>query len=446
MLTPYREGILDACEVLDVKERKRWTLEHLRGQLVSVGKRSDFHRARFESAGFDPASMNSLDDLRALPLMGKAEHQASLEDAPPLGTNLAVPTEDVVRVHFSSGTTGPPTPVAWTALDLERWADLYARGAYAFGVRHTDIYHSLVGFAWFVGGLGTHAGFERVGAMSIPGGNADSLRQLETIKRFGATFTVVTPSFAVHLARVAQENGMQTRDLPITGMVIVGEPGGSIPATRKLIEDMWDAKVYDAYGSLEFQPIAWECTARNGLHLFEDYAYAEVVDAATLEPLPDGEPGLLVLTHLDKQAHPFVRWSTGDVVAMERSVCECGRTTSRLVGGVRGRVDDMLVVRGINVFPSAVEEIVRAHPRCTGEYVIIVDDSVRDAETGHLNAIGVQVEIAPGDQDDASSAAEVGEELADQLKQRLSIRALIDPVAAGSLPATSHKSQRLIRR
>lgn len=446
MLTPYREGILDAVEVLSSEERGHQTLDRLREQLESVRERSDFHRERFAAVGFEPATMTSVEDLRRLPLMGKVDHQETLAAAGPLGTNLAVPMDDVVRVHFSSGTTGTPTPVAWTAADLDRWTNLYARGAYAFGVRHTDIYQCLLGFAWFVGGLGTHAAFERIGALCIPGGNAESVRQLETIQRFGSTFTAITPSFAVHLAEVARENGIDPRSLPISRMLMAGEPGGSIKATRELIEELWDARAYDGYGSLEFQPIAWECAEQNGLHMFEDFAYAEVLDPDTLEPVPDGEPGLLVLTHLDKQAHPFVRWSTGDIVSRDRSECPCGRTTARLVGGVRGRVDDMLVVRGVNVFPSAVEAIVRAEVRCSGEYVVIVDDTVRDPSSGHLTGIRVQVELVAHDGGDDRSVDEVAAGLVASIKKQLNVRAVVEAVEEGALPRATHKAKRLIRR
>lgn len=441
MLNVFRDGIADEAETIDPELRRERALETLRSQLASVAERSEFHRERFARAGFDPKDPGWLAGFGELPLMSKRDHLESLAARRPWGTNLAVDPDEVVRVHFSSGTTSEPTPIAWTAADLERWTHMYARCAYGFGLRHTDVYQCLLSFAWFVGGLGTHAAFERVGATCIPGGNQDSLRQLRTMERFGTTFIALTPSFAIHLAEVADQNGIDLRALPVNKMLIAGEPGGSVPATRRMIEELWNAKVFDGYGSLEFQPIAWECDRQAGLHLAEDFLYPEVLDPETLRPVPDGTPGLLVLTHLDKQAHPLVRWSTGDVVSLDRGRCECGRTTARLAGGVLGRTDDMLVVRGVNLFPSAVEDVVRSLPELNGEYQVIVDDEVRDPRSGHLNAIKVTAEATadpcpPG----------VAGELATRIRATLTVRALVEVVPPGTLQRSTHKARRLIRR
>lgn len=217
-----------------------------------------------------------------------------------------------------------------------------------------------------------------------------------------------------------------------------GEPGASIATTRRRLEAEWDARCFDAYGSLEFQPIAWECAAQDGLHLAEDFAYAEIVDEAGA-PCADGTPGVLVLTHLDKEAGPLVRWWTGDVVVRDRTVCACGRTHARLIGGVRGRADDMLVVRGVNVFPSAVEEVVRGCPGLTPEYQIVLDASVRDAQ-GFLMAIRLRVEREHADVPD-----DVGERLAQEIRARLSVRAVVEVLAAGALPRNTHKAKRVLR-
>jgi len=218
-----------------------------------------------------------------------------------------------------------------------------------------------------------------------------------------------------------------------------GEPGAGIPQTRAAIEQKWGAKVFDGYGSLEFQPIAWECEHQQGGHLAEDFAYAEVVDAQTGDPVPDGTPGVLVLTHLDKQATPFVRWWTGDVVVRDSTPCSCGRTLSRLPGGVRGRGDDMLVVKGVNLFPSSVENVVRRMEGVTGEYRIVLDRDVTNVETGYLTGIKVRLEVHPGHED------RVARELAAAIRAELTVRTIVDCVPIGALERSTHKATRVVR-
>jgi phenylacetate-CoA ligase len=212
-----------------------------------------------------------------------------------------------------------------------------------------------------------------------------------------------------------------------------------VPATRRHIEQQWGAKCFDGYGSLEFQPIAWECEEQAGGHLMEDFAYAEVVDPDTYEPVPDGTPGVLVLTHLDKQASPLVRWWTGDIVVRDSAPCGCGRTHPRLPGGVVGRADDMLVVRGVNLFPSAVEQVVRQHAGTTGEYQIVLDDDVTDSATGYLTGIKLRVEVEPG------APESLGPDLAAAIRAELTVRASVVPVPEGSLPRSTHKTKRVVR-
>jgi phenylacetate-CoA ligase len=316
-------------------------------QLAHVEANSPWHRARFAAAGFRAADFRSPADLARLPLTTKQDYLAALEAAPPWGTALGCDPAAVRRVHFSSGTTSRPTPDAWTAADLARWADLYARAAYSQGAREGDVFQCLFSYPWFVGGLGATAAFERIGCAVIPGGSGDTERQIETLFAYGTTAIMATPSFAAHLAEVAHRMGRDLRGSKVRHIGVGGEPGAGVPATRARLEDLWGAKVYDCYGSLEFQPIAWDCAAQAGGHLMEDFAYAEVIDPASGAAVPDGTPGMLVLTHLDKQAFPLVRWATGDIVVRDSAPCACGRTHARLPGGVLGRADD--IIRGVPV-------------------------------------------------------------------------------------------------
>ncbi len=437
---PHSPGFWDAREIWSRDRIESEQIDRLKLQLARLARDSRYYARRFAETGFQPGDLRSVDDLGRLPLTRKRDYQDALAEAPPFGSMLAVDPTRLVRVHFSSGTTTRPTPSCWTASDLERWSDLYARLAWSQGVRRGDVYQCLFNFSWFVGGLGGMAGYQRIGATCIPGGSVDSERQVETMFDFGTTCVTATPSFMAHLAEVARSMGRDPRSTRLSKIMLGGEPGASIPATRRMIEELWDAKCFDGYGSLEFQPIAWECAAQAGPHLVEDFALAEVLDPETNAPVPDGTAGVLVLTHLDKQAMPLLRWWTGDIVVRDRSPCACGRTHARLAGGVRGRADDMLVIRGVNLFPSAVEEIVRATPGAAGEYVILIDPDVRDPATGFLTGLKLRVEAAYG-----APAEELGSTIAEEVRSKLHVRALVEIVKEGTLPRSALKARRFLR-
>lgn len=434
---PWSDALWDERESWSRESIESYQIAALREQLEYVAARSDWYRELWRELGFLPGDLRTLDDLRGLPFTTKEDYLLSIETCPPWGAGTAAASDEIGRVHFSSGTTAEPSPMCWTHLDLARWADLYARMAYAQGIRAADVFQCLFSYSWFVGGLGSTAGYERIGARVIPGGSVDSERQVRTIFRYGTTAIAGTPSFVLHLAEVAARLGLDMRDSKVERILVGGEPGGQIPATRSQIESLWDAKCYDGYGSLEFQPIAWECEAQAGGHLPEDFLLAEIIDPDTREPVPDGIPGILVLTHLDKRASPLIRWWTGDVVVRDRCPCACGRTHARLPGGVLGRADDMLVIRGVNLFPSAVEHVVRSFAGVTGEYRILLDDALRHPTTGYLEAIKVQVESTDGE------SASLAERLADEIRGQLKVRAYVEVVPRGELPRSTHKANRV---
>lgn len=439
MGTPHSEQYWSEVETWSRDRMESFQLDALKRQVAYVWEDSPHYRDAWSAVGFEPGDLSSFTDLRKLPTVRKSDYVESLAASSPWGSMLTAPLDDVARVHFSSGTTSAPTPVCWTQRDLDRWADLYARVAYSQGVRKHDIYQILFGFAWFVGGLGTSAGYGRIGCTVIPGGSSETERQIDVMERYGTTAVSGTPSFMLHLAETAERLGRPLTGNQVSRIQVGGEPGAGIPQTRRAIEERWGAKVFDGYGSLEFQPIAWECEHQQGGHIAEDFAYAEVVDADSGEPVPDGTPGVLVLTHLDKEATPLIRWWTGDVVVRDSTPCVCGRTLARLPGGVQGRADDMLVVRGVNLFPSAVENVVRRMPGTTGEHLIVLDHDVTDDATGFLTGIKLRVEC------DESSAARVREELARTVRAELTVRAVVEVVPPGSLERSTHKSKRVVR-
>ncbi|MEP6558532.1 MAG: AMP-binding protein [Burkholderiales bacterium] len=345
---------------------------------------------------------------------------------------------DAVRVHFSSGTTARPTPMLWTQFDLQRWADLYARYLYAQGLRRGDVLQCMYNYAWFVGGLGATLGAQRLGALVIPSSSGDTARQIETLFDYGTHCVVGTPSFMAHLAEAARTLGRDLASSAVALVCVGGEPGASIPSTRERIERQWGAKMFDCYGALECQPIGWETGAQLGPMLAEDFIYVEVLDSHTQQPVADGERGVLVLTHLDKQACPLVRWWTGDVVVRDGTPAPDGRTHARLSGGVLGRADDMLIIRGVNLFPSAVEDIVRGFPSLTNEYLLVLDSSLQDARTGFFNGVKLRVEV------ESNAPIGIGDQLSNALRDKLQIHFPVETLAAGTLPRTMHKATRVL--
>lgn len=434
-LRPHRDDIWDEVETWSRDRIEQFQLDALRRQLARVETTSAHYRDVFKSAGLQVGDLMSLDALRKLPLTRKEDYLAGIALDPPFGTFRAVDVGNAARAHFTSGSTGRPTPILWTKSDLARWTDIYARYLFAQGLRPGDVFHCMFNYPWFVGGLGFTQAAERIGALVIPGGAADTKRQVETIQQFKPKAVAGTPSFMAHVAETAM--GVDLSQSSVEMVCVGGEPGASIPGTRARLEEMWGAKLYDCYGTTEFQPIAWETSLQTGPLIAEDFVFAEVLHPETHAPVPDGERGVLVLTHLDKGACPLVRWWTGDVVVRDRTPQPDGRTHARLVGGVLGRADDMLIVRGVNLFPTAVEDIVRSFPGTTTEYVLVIDDTMKDAN-GFLTGLKLQVEALPG-------APDFSDALVARLRERTQVRFVVELLPAGTLPRTVHKAKRVIR-
>jgi phenylacetate-CoA ligase len=435
---PYSNDIWDPVETWSRDQIEEFQLGALKKQLARVESKSAYYKKVFKEAGFSAADFKSFEDLRHLPITRKSDYVAGLAEDPPFGTMRAVDLSEAVRVHFSSGTTGRPSPVLWSKRDIERWADLYARYLYAQGLRAGDVFQCMFNYSWFVGGLGATLAAQHIGALVIPGGSVDTKRQIETIREYGTKCVIGTPSFMAHVAEAAEEMGVDLAASTVRMVCVGGEPGASIPGTRERLERMWGAKMFDCYGALECQPIGWDTALQLGPQIAEDFIYVEILDPDTLEPVEDGQRGVLVLTHLDKEACPLVRWWTGDVVVRDRRPTPDGRTHATLKGGVLGRADDMLIVRGVNLFPSAVEDIVRAFPGTTNEYVLVIDNSVKDPKTGFLTGVKLRVERT----DDAPE--DLGEKLSYRLRERLQVRFVVEVLPAGSLPRTVHKAKRVI--
>jgi phenylacetate-CoA ligase len=368
--------------------------------------------------------LRGVDGLESLPFTTKSE----LRDAYPFGT-LAVPIEQTVRVHASSGTRGKPLIVAYTAADIDLFADVNARALVCAGARPTDVLHVAYGYGLFTGGLGLHYGGERLGATVVPASGGNPALQLELMADLGATGLACTPSFALLLAERAVEAGL-LGTIRLRYGIFGAEPWSE--AMREKLEAAWGIDACDIYGLSEIigPGVAAEChEAKGGLHVFDDHFYPEIIDPETDQAVAAGERGELVLTTLTKEAFPVLRYRTGDVTSFVDEPCRCGRTHPR-IARFSGRVDDMLVVRGINVFPSEIEAVVLADPALTGQYAIVVDRRTTLPEL----EVHVEAEGSP-------------ERLEERLERRLRLRCRVFTHAPGSLPRTeTGKAKRLFER
>ncbi|CCG41870.1 phenylacetate--CoA ligase family protein [Magnetospirillum molischianum] len=422
---------------LETQSRAEWDalkLSLLRTHLAHAQAGSPYYRASFAAAGIGPDSLKSLDDLRRFPFINKTILRQRQEAVPLLGDIAAVPESEVVYVSASSGSTGVPTLSPFTASDFDAWMDYEARQFWSSGLRPTDRYCHSLNFSLFVGGPCV-LGAQKLGALSIHAGTVPSERLLAILKQFQATAIWTTPSYAWYLGETAQKQGIDpARDLAVRRIFVAGEPGGSIPETRARIETLWGASVYDYYGLSDiFGSCAGMCEEKDGLHWAEDHILAEVLDPATGEPVREGERGELVLTTLQKRARPLIRFRTGDIVSFTSEPCRCGRTSQRLLG-VHGRLDDMLIVRGVNLFPSDIEAVVRQDGDFTGEYRLVLD------RENHLDTVTIEVERRWGC---AVPHGDLAARLTRRIKAVTGVGPKVAVLEADVLPRATHKAKRV---
>ncbi|EME68516.1 phenylacetate--CoA ligase [Paramagnetospirillum caucaseum] len=376
MFDPVRETMSrDELQALQLR-RLVWSLGHACDKV-------DHHRRAFAAKGIRPADIGRLDDLRHVPFTTKLD----LRDNYPYGL-LAVPREGLSRLHASSGTTGKPTVVGYTRADLETWAELGARTLAACGARPGDLVHNAYGYGLFTGGLGFHYGAERLGCTVIPMSGGNTEKQIAMIADLGATVLACTPSYALNIAEQAEKDGVDLAGGPLRLAVFGAEPWSE--GIRSDIDRRLGVRAQDTYGLSEIMGpgVGAECPERNGLHGWEDHFLFEIIDPETLEPLPPGTAGELVITTLTKQALPMVRYRTRDITRLMTGPCGCGRTHARLER-ITGRSDDMLIIRGVNVYPSQVESVLLGRDGIVPHYQLVVR---RDGAMDHLT---VEVEADP---------------------------------------------------
>ncbi len=407
---------------------QRQALDHL---LQEVRQSNPFYQQKLAGIAFDANEA----DLSLLPFTTRAELQQNQEHHPPYGTNLTYPIDQYRRFHQTSGTHGRPmrwldTAESWSAL-TDCWCTIFK----AAGIGHGDRILFPFSFGPFLGFWVAFDGAGCVGALAIPAGGTSTLGRLQMIFENQVTAVCCTPTYALHLAEVAAQQDIDLRASSVKALVVAGEPGGNIPEVRAKIEAAWGARLFDHHGMTEVGPVSFECRENpGGLHINEEHYLAEVIDPVTSKAVEEGTPGELVLTTLRRIGSPLIRYRTGDQVVLKRGLCGCGRWYARLDGGILGRVDDMFTVRGNNVFPSAVEAILRRFDEVAEFRLTVVD-------RGPLATVKLEVEPTPSTADPQTLCQKVSSVVHDELH----FRAEVLPVAAGSLPRFEMKAKRFVR-
>ena len=429
---PWSEDFWDREEALSRKELEEIQFKRLKQTIKKAYENVEFFRRRLKSANLTPEDIKSFEDFAKVPFTTK-DHFA---ENYPFGL-LAVPRGEIVRIHTSSGTSGKPKVVAYTANDVENWTNLVARCLYMVGIRKGDVFQNMVNYAFFTGGLGIHLGAERIGAATIPAGVGNTERQVQYMVDFGTTAIHSTPSYALHVKEVAEEMGLIDKIRLRIGC-FGAEPWSE--NTRRRLEDAFGIDAYDSYGLSEMNGpgVAFECREKQGLHIWLDHYFVEVIDPKTGERVSEGEKGELVLTPLTKEAMPLLRYRTGDITVMETEKCGCGRTHPRILR-ILGRSDDMLIVRGINVFPSQIEHVLMQIPEVGDNFQILL------TREGALDEITIRVEVKDefftGEIEDLKK---LQQKIQKALQKELMLRTNVELVEKGRIERSTGKAKRVV--
>ena len=421
-------------ETASREELDRLQCERLKSVVKRVYEKVPLYRQRMDEVGVKPEDVQTLDDLRKLPFTSKQD----LRDTYPFGL-FAVPMEEVMRLHASSGTTGKQIVVGYTQKDLDVWGDIVARQLAAAGITKKDKVQVAYGYGLFTGGLGIHEGSRRLGCTSIPISSGNTARQLTIMQDFAVDALACTPSYAMYLGESAEKEGIDTSKMPLRAGIFGAEPWTE--EMRKSIEKSLNIKAYDIYGLTEIMGpgVAYECSEQKGMHVNEDHFIIEILDPETHEPVPDGQKGEIVFTCLTKEAFPLIRFRTKDIGTVTHEKCACGRTFVRMSKPM-GRTDDMLIIRGVNVFPSQIETVLLQMEQ-SPNYQIIVD------RKGALDSLEVQVELTEEKfSDTVSEISKVEKDLTEKLKSLLGIAAKVTLVAPSTIARSEGKAKRVIDR
>ncbi len=424
----------EKIETLPAQDLKMYQLKKLREVVKHCYDNSAFYRRKLDSAGLKPQDIRTLDDLQKIPFTVKAD----LRDNYPFGM-AAAKSDEIVEIHASSGTTGNPIIGAYTKNDMDVWQELMARSIYTCGGRRQDVIHIAYGYGLFTGGLGFHYGAQKIGAKIIPASGGMTQRQIKLMKDLGATMLCCTPSFAVYLSETMAQEGVDPRkELKLKSGMFGAEPWSD--KIRERIEENLGIAAYDVYGLTELcgPGVSVECDKHDGLHIWEDHFIVETIDSETGEVLPAGEEGEIVFTSLTKTALPMLRYRTRDLSKITTEKCACGRTHARMLR-VHGRSDDMLIIRGVNVFPSQIEYAVMCFPDLASQYLIVVD------RPGALDTFLIKAELT----EEAAKNSQLDRNaLKNSIQQRIHIvtglTADVELVKPGEIPRSEGKAKRVL--
>jgi len=420
-----------ALETMSPKAIEALQIEKLRSMFKKIYGHNRFYTEKFDSAGIDHETIQNVNDMAKIPLTNKEELIKAQQYNPPFGSNATFPESAYSRFHQTSGTTGKPLRVLDTPESWEWWGRCWGFVLTGAGLTENDRLFVPFSFGPFIGFWAALEGARIINTMMIPGGGRDSLERLHLMKELGVTAICCTPTYALRLAEVAQEAEFDLNEIPLRISILSGEPGANVPATKTRVESVWNFKSYDHAGASEVGAHSFECEIQpNGTHVNESEFIVEVLNPDTLEPVSEGEQGELIITNLGRIGFPVIRYRTGDLVRLNHEPCKCGRTFPRFEGGVLGRVDDMVVVRGINVFPSAIENLIRRSDEVE-EFRITVS-TVK--QMGHLS-----IELDLKKYADPENAKK---DVYQQIRNELSLSSEIKVVPHGSLPRFEMKARR----
>ena len=418
-------------ETLTRPQIEKLQLERLQ-DTVQRCMNSPFYKERFRQIGLKPGDIKCLDDLQKIPFTTKQD----LRDTYPFGI-ASVPIEKCVRLHSSSGTTGNPVVVLHSAKDLDEWSNALARCLWMVGCRPEDVFQNTSGYGMFTGGLGFQYAAEKVGMLTVPAGAGNTRRQLKFFKDFGTTVVHAIPSYAARLFEVMQDEGIDPRrDLKLRTLAIGAEPHSE--EQRRRIEDMLGVKAYNSFGMSEMcgPGVAFECPEQNGMHIWEDYYIVEIINPDTLERVPDGEMGELVLTTLNREAMPLLRYRTRDLTRILPGECPCGRHHKR-IDRMKGRSDDMLILKGVNIFPIQIEQVLMQYKELGGDYLITLET------LDHNDEMTVDVEISQLFTDDYGRLEGLTKDIQRKLHDEILVTPRVRLVPRGSLPKSEGKAVRV---